>query len=53
MLPKFTPELFQPIHLPRIDWRQMGWLGARRFRLSSGYRACRWMQQIKKPANDN
>ena len=51
MLPKFTPDLFQPIHLPRINWRRVGWHGVQR--LSSGYRACRWMQLLKKPANDN
>lgn len=72
MLQKFTPDLFEPIHLPRIKWRQMtqpmsrhaatAWplpqLGAndqhgRRFQISSGYRACRWMQDLVRPANEN
>jgi hypothetical protein len=53
MLPKFMPDLFQPIHLPRINWQRMGWVGVRPLRVSSGYRACRWMQSLKQPANEN
>ena len=53
MLPKFMPDLFQPIHLPRIKWQRVCWVGVQRFRISSGYRSCRWMQSLKQAANDN
>jgi hypothetical protein len=53
MLPKFMPDLFQPIHLPKINWQNMTWLGWKRFRITSGYRDCRWMHQLGTPANDN
>ncbi|HVJ35507.1 MAG TPA: hypothetical protein VND94_20525 [Terriglobia bacterium] len=53
MLPKFMPDLFQPIQLPRIIWRATAWAGWRHLRLSSGYRACRWMRWITPAANDN
>jgi hypothetical protein len=53
MLPKFMPTLFQPIQLPRVNWQHTGWFGMRNLRISSGYRACRWMQHLKQPANDN
>ncbi|HVJ44594.1 MAG TPA: hypothetical protein VM639_24065 [Dongiaceae bacterium] len=53
MLPKFMPDLFQPIHLPRITWRAMAWYGWSHLRLSSGYRACRWMRASSAAANDN
>jgi hypothetical protein len=53
MLPKFMPDLFQPIHLPRINWQKMAWHGWGRFRITSGYRDCRWMTRLGAAANDN
>ncbi|HWT98985.1 MAG TPA: hypothetical protein VN229_15265 [Terriglobales bacterium] len=53
MLPKFMPDLFQPIRLPRITWRSRPWSGFAHLRLSSGYQACSWMRRIAATANDN
>ncbi|HVI91421.1 MAG TPA: hypothetical protein VM659_24205 [Dongiaceae bacterium] len=53
MLPKFMPDLFQPIRLPRIIWRSRPWSGCGHLRLSSGYQACSWMRRIAATANDN
>jgi len=72
MLPKFMPDLFEPIHLPQISWPPVTWsesalsaanwpfshlLAPRHagpgFQISSGYRACRWMRRLPRPANDN
>lgn len=47
------PDLFQSIQLPRIIWRARPWPGCKQLRLSSGYRACRWMRRIAATANDN
>ena len=48
MLPKYLPDLFQPITLAVEGWR--GWA---RVRVSLGYHVCRWVQHQGRPANDN
>ena len=48
MLPKYIPDLFQPITLAVEGWR--GWA---RVRVSLGYHVCRWVQHQGRPANDN
>jgi len=48
MLPKFMPDLFQPIALPvyvRRSWA--------RVTITLGYRVCRRLQRQAAPANDN
>ncbi len=52
MLPKFMPDLFQPITLPAIKLARR-WHARTRARIRIGYRVNRSVQHGARPANDN